>query len=290
MPFSATSMSPFLLLSAPVIRAAHVSEELRVEKGFGERAAVERDKRPFAPRRVHMDRAGDELLARSRFAGDEHGAARRSDGLDELKERQHRRARADDVRKLVRGVQRPLEEDVLLLQPLSLELAADAHAQLRHRILGLRHVVGRAETERLDGRVGGGEGGHHDADDVGSDALGFAQQVHPVHLGHPDVGDEDIDPLPLEDVDRRRAVLRDQHVVPVAPQHDRQQLAHRALVVDDENARGRVRRGRRVGLHVGRHDQFNSARALSRAGIVSGRVTSTRVPTPRCDVTCTSPP
>ena len=40
-------------------------------------------------------------------------------------------------------------------------------------------------------------------------------------------------------VDRRAAVLGEQHLVAFAPQHDRQQLAHRPLVVDDEDARAR---------------------------------------------------
>ena len=35
----------------------------------------------------------------------------------------------------------------------------------------------------------------------------------------------------------RLAVFREQHLVAFAPQHDRQQLAHRPLVVDDEDAR-----------------------------------------------------
>ena len=52
-------------------------------------------------------------------------------------------------------------------------------------------------------------------------------------------------------VDGRLAVLGEQHLVAFAPQHDRQQLAHRPLVVDDENAgrRGdrRAPRERRLG-------------------------------------------
>ena len=43
-------------------------------------------------------------------------------------------------------------------------------------------------------------------------------------------------------VDRRAAVLGEQHVVAFAPQHDRQQLPHRPLVVDDEDARAAAAR------------------------------------------------
>ena len=45
---------------------------------------------------------------------------------------------------------------------------------------------------------------------------------------------------------RGAAVLGEQHLVALAPQHDRQQLAHRPLVVDDEDARG----GRRSAIGV----------------------------------------
>ena len=47
-PFSATSISPFLLVSAPGERAAHVAEQLGLEQRLGQRAAVERDERPVA--------------------------------------------------------------------------------------------------------------------------------------------------------------------------------------------------------------------------------------------------
>ena len=55
--------------------ASHVAEQLRVQERLGERAAVDGDERPVAARRAHVNRAGDELLAGARFAGDQHGAA-----------------------------------------------------------------------------------------------------------------------------------------------------------------------------------------------------------------------
>ena len=76
----------------------------------------------------------------------------------------------------------------------------------------------------------------------GIDPLGLAQHVDAAHLGHPDVGDQHVDPLALQRLDRHLAVGGEQHVVAVAPQHDRQQLAHRPLVVHDQHARHRRRR------------------------------------------------
>ena len=44
-----------------------------------------------------------------------------------------------------------------------------------------------------------------------------------------------IDRFALEELDRRVPVVGQQDVVAFAPQHDRQQFAHRQLIVDDEN-------------------------------------------------------
>ena len=94
--------------------------------------------------------------------------------------------------------QRPLQQHVLLLQPLALELAPDAQPQLARRVRRLVDVVGRAEPQRFDRGLGRRKRRHDDADDVRGDALGLAQQIDAVHLRHPDVGDQDVDPLSLE--------------------------------------------------------------------------------------------
>ena len=59
----------------------------------------------------------------------------------------------------------------------------------------------------------------------------------------------------LEHVDRGAPALREQHFVPFAPQHDRQQFPHRSLIVDDEDAGRTALRGRR--LLDGRFDLFH---------------------------------
>ncbi len=168
-PFSATSMSPFLLRIGAGERAAHVAEELRVEQRLGERAAVDGDEGPILPRRVDVDRPRDELLAGPALAGDEDGAAGRRNGLDQVEQREHRAAAADDVRELVRRLERALEQHVLLLQPLPLELLADAHAQVALELRPFVHVVGRPEPQRLDRRLGGGERRHDDRREIGRD-------------------------------------------------------------------------------------------------------------------------
>ena len=79
-------------------------------------------------------------------------------------------------------------------------------------------------------------------------------------------------------VDRGAAVLGEQHFVALAPQHDRQQLPHRPLIVDDEDARRPALGGRRrrVALAVlmcvtaaraGRRTDTRRARARLRADL-----------------------
>ena len=110
--------------------------------------------------------------------------------------------------------------------------------------------------------------------------LGRPQHVDAAHVGHLDVRDEQVHRLALEQADRGAAVLREQHFVALAPQHDRQQLPHRPLIVDDEDA-GRPLIGDRFGGLDGRAHWATAARA--------GRRTDTVVPSPAGELTWISP-
>ena len=227
-----------------------------------------------------MNRLRDEPLAGARLAGQENRAVGSSHRLDHLEDVEHRRAAADDVRELVREAERPLEQDVLLLELTVVDLLANLHLQ-QVDVERLAQVVARAQPHRLDGRVRGGKGGDHDAEDVLIDALRGAKHVHAAQVGHLDVRDQQVDRLPLDQGDRLAAVLGEEHVVALPLQDDRQQLAHRPLVVGDEDARsaalGRDLRRLGIGLiHV-----VTSARA--------GRRTETAVPSPGRELTLDLP-
>src|SRR5688572_31358178 len=112
--------------------APNVSEQLRLEQRFRYRAAVQRDKRAVAPERVEMNRARDQLLARARFAANQHGAVRGRDALDGGKHLLHRLAAAKDVRKFVAAVQRALQQDIFLLEATRLEMLPDLQPQFVH--------------------------------------------------------------------------------------------------------------------------------------------------------------
>ena len=203
---------------------------------------------------MEVDGLRDQPLAGARLAGQQDRAVGAGDRLDHLEHVEHRLAAADDVRELVRQPERPLQQHVLLPQLAVLDLLADLHLQ-QIDVERLAQVVAGAEPHRLDGGVGRRERRDHDAEDVLVDLLGGAQHLDAAHVGHLDVGDQQVDRLALEEVDRGAAVLGEQHLVALAPQHDRQQLAHRPLVVDDEDARraaiGRpASRGARWRAHV----------------------------------------
>ena len=78
-------------------RASHVAEQLAFQQGVRQSAAGHLDERLVAPRRVGMDRTGDEALAGSRFAGDKDSASAVGYRLDKLKDLRHADVRADEV-------------------------------------------------------------------------------------------------------------------------------------------------------------------------------------------------
>jgi hypothetical protein len=210
-----------------------------------------------------------------KWTGQEDGAVGAGDGLDHLEDLEHRRASSDDVRELVREAERPLQQQVLLPQLPVLDLLAHFHLQ-QIDVERLAQVIAGAQPHRLDGGVGRRERRDHDAEDVLVDLLRGAQHVDAAQVGHFDVGDQQVDRLALEHRDRRAPVLGEQHFVALAAQHDRQQLAHRSLVVDHQDARRPAIGRRRRRLQCGAHDT-----TVARAG----RRTATVVPAFGCELT-----
>jgi hypothetical protein len=125
---------------------------------------------------------------------------------------------------------------VLFLQPPRLELLAHLEPQLVH-VERLRQVVHGAEAHGLHGRIRGREGGHHEDDDVAVDVLGHAQDVHAGGVGHLDVRQHQIEALAPQQLDGALAVLGHLHVVAVALEDDLQHVAHRLLIVHDQQPR-----------------------------------------------------
>ena len=68
------------------------------------------------------------------------------------------------------------------------------------------------------------------------DAQG-GEDLHPVHIRHRQVGDDDVRPLSLEVRDSRGAAIAGAHVEAGVAEHSLEREAPRGLVVDDQNAR-----------------------------------------------------
>ena len=227
-----------------------------------------------------MDRLCDKPLSGPRFSRQENRAVGPRDGLDHLEHVEHRFASADDVGELVRQPERPLEQHVFLPEVPALDLLADLHLE-QVDLERLAQIVAGAQPHCLDRRLGRRKGRDHDAQDVRIDALGGAQDLDAAHVSHLDVGDQQIDAFPLQNRDRGGAGLGEQDVVPLAFQNDREQLAHRSLVVDDEDPR-QASAGRR-----GRRCRFARVHALTVDR--TGRRTETVVPPPLRELTWISP-
>ncbi len=80
---------PFLVLVRAGERAALVPEQLALEQRPRDRRAVDRPQRPAGARGERVDGRGDEFLARSRLAADEHRGLGARDTLDDLEHPLH---------------------------------------------------------------------------------------------------------------------------------------------------------------------------------------------------------
>ena len=90
----------------------------------------------------------------------------------------------------------------------------------------------------LHGGNGGfrcGKRGHHDDLGIGTDALGLGQDGEPVHVGHAQIGDDHVERAGLDGRDGLASPRGCFDAVTLAAQVDPEELAHRALVVNDQD-------------------------------------------------------
>jgi hypothetical protein len=181
-----------------------------------------------------VERARDELLADAGLAGDEHGRVRRRDAEHAVEQLAHRGRAADDVLEAVALAELLREHRHLAEEAPLLERLRDAEEDLV-LLERLRQEVVRPAADRLDGGRDGPVRGHHDDLRVRRDLLGVLQDLHPVDRRHAQVGEDHVEGLVLQALDRRRAVLRLLDRVPRLPEDDRGRRPHVLLVVDDED-------------------------------------------------------
>ena len=190
-PLSASSNRPLRRASAEVNAPRSWPNSSLSSRFSGKRRAVDRDQVPLPVLARIVDRLGDQLLAGAGLPLDQDRALGPRDVPDQLEDLVHPRVLADDV-----------VEAVVLLELLAeLEAPRPASARFFERPVHDELQVGRvdrlgqevvgAQPHRLDHPVDRAERGRDDRRDQ-HPALGdLADQLHPPHARHPQVGDQD---------------------------------------------------------------------------------------------------
>jgi len=217
-----------------------VAEQLAFEQRLGQRGAVDAHQGPAAAGGVLVDRLGHQLFAGAGLAGDEHRRVAAGHAADELVNRLHRGAAADDALAPVGARERGLQLAHLARQAPVLERAIDRH---RHRLglQGFDEVVVSAGLDGTDRARRAGVGG--DDDDRHVDAAGaeLRQDVQPVAVGQPHVQEHEVRPPARHLRQRACGGLGLDHRERAIGEKLAHELADGGVVVDDEDGSGHGR-------------------------------------------------
>ncbi len=223
-------------------RALHMSEQFRLEQGFRDGPAIDGHEGPIRALGKFVQGTGRQLLAGAGFADQQHAGAPGA-GLSEcVEDPLHGRRFAQQPVQLVAALDFVTQGHVLAGQRPALESAIDHQANLVD-LEGLGQVVVGARLHGRDGRLGAGKSGDHDDLRVGMKLLGLGQNHHAVDVRHAQVGDHHVELAFLHRRQGCAASGRRFHSMPGATQMDAQELAHGALVVDDQNVTGGLGHG-----------------------------------------------
>ena len=141
--------------------ALHVAEERGLEQLRRHGAGVDGHKGLVAARRVGVNRLGDQFLAGSAFALDEHGRAAGRHLRHQVEDAQHDFALAHDVGEVVALLEGALELQVLFFGVVACNGRANVGQQLLV-VPRLLNEVFRAGADRLHDVLDGAVGGDHD--------------------------------------------------------------------------------------------------------------------------------
>jgi hypothetical protein len=223
-------------------RALGVSEELALEERLGDRAAVDRDERLVATRRLGVDGARQHLLAGSALAHDEHRRLEGRSALHHLEEVDHRGGGRDDRPVSHRALDVALQQCGAAAQALALVGLAKGEQGLG-RLEGLRQVVVGAPLHCLDRELLGAVGRHHDEGAFGEPPREQRQELHSVHAGHSQVAQDDVEGSPVDGLERPLRVGCAVGFVALGGEHELEALAEPLVVVHDQDPI------RHVGIH-----------------------------------------
>ena len=192
---------------APVNAPLLMAEQRTLDEAFGKSGAIQLDEGPIAPVARVVNRAREQLLARSGFSFEQDGGASRRRRRDGLQEATDLDALTDD---------RALVAELHDFAPQRIVLAAQAHdleclrnGQLElFRADGLGDVIHRAGLDRRHRLLDRGVTGEHDQRDIVAFLLQELEELEPRQPGHAKVRDDQVDVSLRERLQRLGHIVR----------------------------------------------------------------------------------
>ena len=195
-----------------------------------------------------MDRVRGQFLARAAFAFDQDIGRRGRHLFDRVENFAQGGRFAPDVFQAVALIDLLAQRAIFLLQFAALQRARDQHFHLVE-IERFRDKIIGAALHRLDRGIDRSVGRHHDADGRMRHFEGAFDQGHAIFAPQPQIGQEKIDLLALQHIDRAGDVGRDVDIVIILEQTT-QPVARMLFVIDNQDGRlNRIHFGR-VGRQV----------------------------------------
>ncbi len=207
------------------------AEEVHLQEVGRHRGAVDLDEAFVGAPAVLMDEAGDELLARAVFAGDEDAAGGGGGLLHVLTQPQYGRA---GPHQMILELEPLPELKVLLFQPELLQGVLDGQDDLLQG-QGLFQKVEGPQLDGLDGRLHRAVAGDHHHLGMVFQVLDFPQHLQAAHPGQPDVEQDQVEVLLVELLEALLAGLHRQGLVAFVFQDAFQCGADGGFVVDDQD-------------------------------------------------------
>ena len=219
--------------------ALAMPEQLGLEQGVGDGAAVDGDEGPAVARREPVDGAGDQLLAGARLAVDEHRGLELGDLAHGAEEVEHLPAARHQVAEPAFGLL-PAGANLLVQRLVLAEeaLALLGLAQQQHQLVGLeglRNVVVGAALHGLDGDVAAAVGGHDHDGGVHVAPPDLVDQVHAALPGHAQVRDDDVVGVGPRAPGARFPRRHPDGLVALPLEQGLQHMPQVLLVIDDEH-------------------------------------------------------
>jgi len=210
-----------------------MAEHLVAQQFLGKGPAVDGEQRPLVAAAALVDKAGHQLLAGPRFAGQHDIAVSGGHLPGRIQELFHLRVGADQLGAGLVVLQLLAQLAVFLFQMLLFQGLLDHLADFID-LVGLGDVMVSAGLHGIDGRIDRGVAGDHD--DLGYRAVFLRkfQDIHAVDLFHLQVGENQVEPLVLDQRQGLGAVLQGGDLIALILENVGEVFQGDLFVVDDE--------------------------------------------------------